>query len=397
MDFRGYGWYLSSTATLLYCSWFIHNLVAWMKIKPFFMDPRGSLFTQKTGKWVRNVYLGSLILTIGPIILQIYDNFRFFNGYSDFYVKVRPYEPLFRDPWWVFTCLVLFHVVSKCYGTGVLELIKRSPRFGILLAAILLALTFTALDIASSIHNFLGGTDGINPWWKLSLVFKCLTDTIMLDDFKTELKRLGIKRMKQDEIRRQSTALVLEDKDTDENGELEFADALNVSPERLAEDPKRRSNQAAGGARGRPRNNSILANDQLNHDNYGREQVGNGGRKISSLPSLGISKGWHALSKSMSHKRESTEVDLEKDAPDVVRSDARQDPRSEPRSRSRSGTLDTDDTIGEDVDPLEQKRKASGSLPSSSSSEGKKRNVNWDEDTPTSSGGLDFQTKPVGF
>ena len=39
-------------------------------------------------------------------------------------------------------------------------------------------------------------------------MFKCLTDTIMLDDFKTELKRLGIKRMRQDEMRRQSFALV---------------------------------------------------------------------------------------------------------------------------------------------------------------------------------------------
>lgn len=163
MSFNGYGWYLSSTAALLYCSWFIHNLVAWMKIRPFFMDPRGSLFSRKTGIWTRNIYLTTLVMSIGPIILQIYDNFRFFNGYSDFYTSVRPYEPLFRDPWWVFTCLVLFHVVSKCYGTGVLELVKRSPRFGILLAAILLSLIFTALDIVSSIHNFLGGTDGINP------------------------------------------------------------------------------------------------------------------------------------------------------------------------------------------------------------------------------------------
>lgn len=31
----------------------------------------------------------------------------------------------------------------------------------------------------------------INPYWKLALVFKCLTDNIMLDDFKTTLKKLG--------------------------------------------------------------------------------------------------------------------------------------------------------------------------------------------------------------
>ena len=31
----------------------------------------------------------------------------------------------------------------------------------------------------------------INPYWKLALIFKCLTDNIMLDDFKTELNRIG--------------------------------------------------------------------------------------------------------------------------------------------------------------------------------------------------------------
>lgn len=31
----------------------------------------------------------------------------------------------------------------------------------------------------------------INPYWKLALVFKCLTDNIMLDDFKTALRKLG--------------------------------------------------------------------------------------------------------------------------------------------------------------------------------------------------------------
>ena len=31
---------------------------------------------------------------------------------------------------------------------------------------------------------------GINPFWKLSFVFKCLTDSVVLDDFKTALDRL---------------------------------------------------------------------------------------------------------------------------------------------------------------------------------------------------------------
>ena len=35
------------------------------------------------------------------------------------------------------------------------------------------------------------GYDRINPYWKLALVFKCLTDNIMLDDFKSVLQRLS--------------------------------------------------------------------------------------------------------------------------------------------------------------------------------------------------------------
>jgi len=32
--------------------------------------------------------------------------------------------------------------------------------------------------------------DGLNPFWKLAFVFKCFTDTIILDDFKTALDKL---------------------------------------------------------------------------------------------------------------------------------------------------------------------------------------------------------------
>lgn len=34
-------------------------------------------------------------------------------------------------------------------------------------------------------------TGAINPFWKFSFVFKCFTDTIILDDFKTALDRLS--------------------------------------------------------------------------------------------------------------------------------------------------------------------------------------------------------------
>lgn len=84
MSFDGYGWYLSSTAALLYLSWIVHNLVAWLKIKPFLTKTESRIF------------IGTMSLTVAPITLQIVNNFLFFNNIDDLYVKVRPYEVLMR-------------------------------------------------------------------------------------------------------------------------------------------------------------------------------------------------------------------------------------------------------------------------------------------------------------
>lgn len=76
-----------------------------------------------------------------------------------------------------------------------------SPRFAVLLAAITLSIAFIIIDILAVTHVIDGSApDGINPFWKLSFVFKCLTDTVILDDFKTALDRL-----KQYKLRRLST------------------------------------------------------------------------------------------------------------------------------------------------------------------------------------------------
>lgn len=83
-SFDGYGWYLSSTAALLYFSWIVHNLVAWLKIRPF--------LTRRASR----IFIGTLCLSVPPIILQIVNNFLFFNNINDLYVKVRPYEVLMR-------------------------------------------------------------------------------------------------------------------------------------------------------------------------------------------------------------------------------------------------------------------------------------------------------------
>jgi hypothetical protein len=60
-----------------------------------------------------------------------------------------------------------------------------------MLGALLLSCIFIILDILSVTSVFSGVLPvGINPFWKLSFVFKCLTDCVVLDDFKTALDRL---------------------------------------------------------------------------------------------------------------------------------------------------------------------------------------------------------------
>jgi hypothetical protein len=159
MAFNGYGWYLSSTAALLYCSYFTHNVVAWLKISPFF-NGNNPAFQPIVCKWVTRTYLISLSLTIPPLVFEIFNNFRYFNNISRLYQNVRPYEPLMRDPWWIFSCLTFIYVIRKCYSLNTFKLIHKSPRFGILLVSMLLAISFTIVDICASILPKLSVTDG---------------------------------------------------------------------------------------------------------------------------------------------------------------------------------------------------------------------------------------------
>ena len=60
-----------------------------------------------------------------------------------------------------------------------------------MLGALILSGAFIVLDVLSVTHVLSGILPiGINPFWKLSFVFKCLTDSVVLDDFKTALDRL---------------------------------------------------------------------------------------------------------------------------------------------------------------------------------------------------------------
>ncbi|KAK2753703.1 hypothetical protein FQN55_000066 [Onygenales sp. PD_40] len=174
-----YGWWLSTTAIGLNMSWSLHNLIAWMKNRPF-LSKNVSIF-----------YIGSVILVQPYWVLEIYANFTYFNNINKIFEKTRPFETLFRDPWWIYTTCNLFWVIKSQYDFTLFELVRESPRFGVMLLSMCLSIVFLVVDLMSVLHVFEGALPtGINPFWKLSFVFKCLCDTVILDDFKTALDRL---------------------------------------------------------------------------------------------------------------------------------------------------------------------------------------------------------------
>ncbi|KAK3308397.1 uncharacterized protein B0T15DRAFT_107128 [Chaetomium strumarium] len=181
-DPPAWGWFLSSTAILLITSWTLHNVIAWMKSKPF-LGRRGNL-----------IYIGSVLLVQPYWILEIYANFAFFNGLDgQLFMRTRPYEAVFRDPWWIFTILNLFWNIHFRYELGFLEIVQVSPRFGILLLCMSLSMISIIVDILSVTPVIPIGV--INPFWKFAFVFKCFTDSIILDDFRAALDKLSRRRM----------------------------------------------------------------------------------------------------------------------------------------------------------------------------------------------------------
>lgn len=104
------------------------------------------------------------------------------------------------DPWWIFTTISLFWNIKYRYQFGFVELARISPRFAVMLASMCVSIVFILVDILAVTKVLsLQLANGINPFWKLAFVFKCLTDTIILDDFKTALDKLS--RYKMDKIR----------------------------------------------------------------------------------------------------------------------------------------------------------------------------------------------------
>jgi hypothetical protein len=88
------------------------------------------------------------------------------------FTHTRPYEALFRDPWWIFTTLSLLWNIKTRYEFGYIELIRVSPRFGVLLGAMMMSICFIIVDILAVTHVLpaSGLPDGINPFWKLAFV-----------------------------------------------------------------------------------------------------------------------------------------------------------------------------------------------------------------------------------
>ncbi|OJZ79727.1 hypothetical protein ASPFODRAFT_148670 [Aspergillus luchuensis CBS 106.47] len=173
------GWYLSATAVGLTISHTLHNVIAWMKIRGFFTS------------WGTPLYLISLLAAQPYWVIEIYANFTFFNRGHALYTTTRPLEPLFRDPWWIFTTCFLLYIIQRGYGCSLMQLIRISPRFGVMLLFMVISIVFAIVDMcAIRVENRLGYPPGMEPFWKLAFVFKCLSDTIILDDFGSALDRL---------------------------------------------------------------------------------------------------------------------------------------------------------------------------------------------------------------
>ncbi|KAF2640794.1 hypothetical protein P280DRAFT_399486 [Massarina eburnea CBS 473.64] len=172
-------WWLSVAAIPLNASWILHNVVSWMKIKPFL------------SRFWSQVFIWSVMASIPYWIIEMYANFAYFHNGPQVFKKTRPLELLFRDPWWIITTIYLFIVIKTQYEMTLREIVRISPRFGVMLAAMVIAIIFVICDVlsvTSAMH--LAGDTGINPFWKFAFVFKCLTDSVILDDFKMALDRL---------------------------------------------------------------------------------------------------------------------------------------------------------------------------------------------------------------
>lgn len=142
----------------------------------------------------------------------MYLNFEYNNHLGVTYFRqTRPWEAFCRDPWWLATSFYLIYTIKRTYACSVLGLIRASPRFGVLIVAMILSIAFMITDIVT-VATGPPVCAGKNPYWKvridvsltppscltvmqLSLVFKCTADAVFLDDFKSVLDQLTARMM----------------------------------------------------------------------------------------------------------------------------------------------------------------------------------------------------------
>ncbi|KAI8719779.1 Non-specific serine/threonine protein kinase [Fusarium sp. LHS14.1] len=178
-----FGWVLSSTAALLYISYFVHNVIAWLKIRPFLP------------KWGSRVFIISLLAVQPFWVLETWANFQYHNNLGSKLLDTsRLFEPLARDPWWVFTTIKLVLAINDNYEFTIPKLVRISPRFGVMLLCLFVSIVFVIVDVIFMI--LVSKRGGLNPFWRLALIFKCASDVIFLDDFKSVLDRISESAMR---------------------------------------------------------------------------------------------------------------------------------------------------------------------------------------------------------
>lgn len=140
---------------LLYLSYNLHNIINWIKLKPFL--PR----------WGLHLYLWSVIAVFPFWIAEIYFNFAYHNhlGGHEHFRQIRPFEALFREPWWIFTTIYLVYIIKRCYNLSIDRLVRLEPRFAMLMASIALSLAFIIADVVETARN--SSFVGRNPFWKV--------------------------------------------------------------------------------------------------------------------------------------------------------------------------------------------------------------------------------------
>jgi len=80
-----YGWYESVGALFLNISWSLHNVISWMKNKPFL------------SRKMSMIYIGTVIMVQPYWVAEIAANFLYFNNINHkVFEHLRPFEALFR-------------------------------------------------------------------------------------------------------------------------------------------------------------------------------------------------------------------------------------------------------------------------------------------------------------